>query len=310
MNDSSIEITDLHKRFGKNEVLKGLNLSVPKGSIFGFVGRNGAGKSTTIKAMLGLLDYEGGDCHVLGIDSRVDPVAIRSRVGYMAENQTMYGWMTVRQTIDWVARFYPTWDRPFADELQAHFELDDVVKVEALSKGQSSKLALLLALAHRPELMVLDDPTLGLDPIARKDFLREVIGQLQERGITVFFSSHLLYEIEPICDHIGIIEDGRLIRSGTTDALRDRVKRLIVTLPEAPPKLSIPGLLDVAIDGRTAALVTEEFEAAGSALKAHSVNSAEVQDLNLDEIFEAYVIGRPMVGPFSPAVDAQTRPVV
>ncbi|MCH7527246.1 MAG: ATP-binding cassette domain-containing protein, partial [Planctomycetes bacterium] len=130
MNELSIQITALHKRFGKNEVLKGLNLSVPKGSIFGFVGRNGAGKSTTIKAMLGLLKYDGGECHVLGIDARVDPVAIRGQVGYMAENQTMYGWMTVRQTIDWVSRFYPTWDREFAAELQTHLELDGSVKVE------------------------------------------------------------------------------------------------------------------------------------------------------------------------------------
>ncbi|HEY3244943.1 MAG TPA: ABC transporter ATP-binding protein, partial [Phycisphaerae bacterium] len=191
MENAAIDISGVRKRFGRREVLKGVDLSVPRGSIFGLLGRNGAGKSTLIKAMLGLLKFDGGKCRVLGIDTAVDPVGIRRRVGYMAENQSMYGWMTVRQIIDWVGKFYPTWDKPLAAELQDHFALDGTQKVGALSKGQTSKLALLLALAHRPELVVLDDPTLGLDPIARKDFLREVIGQLQQRGITVFFSSHL-----------------------------------------------------------------------------------------------------------------------
>ncbi len=300
MHTDAIQTSGLCKRFGRREVLKGVELSVPAGSIFGLLGRNGAGKSTLIKAMLGLLKFEAGQCRVLGLDVKADPVGIRARVGYMAENQTMYAWMSVRQIIDWVGRFYAVWDKSLAAELQGQFGLDDLQKVGHLSKGQTSKLALLLALAHRPELVVLDDPTLGLDPIARKDFLREVIGQLQQRGITVFFSSHLLYEIEPICDRIGILDDGRIIRVGVTDALREQVKRVIVSVPELPMSpLAIPGLLDVQLHGRAAAIVTDDLPGTRSALANASLNHAEVEDLNLDEIFEAYVIGRRSGGPFS-----------
>lgn len=299
MTDCAIEIKGLRKRFGKQDVLKSLDLRVPAGSIYGFVGRNGAGKSTTIKAMLGLLSVDGGQCQVLGINVAEDPVGIRSRVGYMAENQAMYGWMTVRQIIQWTSRFYATWDGAFANELQSQFDLDGAKKVEALSKGQTSKLALLLALAHRPKLVILDDPTLGLDPIARKDFLREVIGQLQVRQVTVFFSSHLLYEIEPICDAIGILDDGRMVRDASTDTLRRDVKRLVIRIPDDSIEVKVPGLLDVEISGRSAALVTQDVTGARAALTAHSLNGVEVQDLNLDEIFEAYVIGRTVAGPFS-----------
>lgn len=298
MTDPAIDITGLRKRFGTQEVLQGLDLRVPAGAIYGFVGRNGAGKSTTIKAMLGLLGIDQGRCRILGMETADDPVGIRSRVGYMAENQAMYGWMTVRQIVDWTSKFYATWDGVLANELQAQFDLDGTKKVGALSKGQTSKLALLLALAHRPELVILDDPTLGLDPIARKDFLREVIGQLQARRVTVFFSSHLLYEIEPICDYIGILDDGRMVRDAPTDMLRRDVKRLVTLVPDDPAELEIPGLLDVEISGRSAALVTEDVDRARAALAGHSANGVEVQNLNLDEIFEAYVIGRTSAGPF------------
>ena len=232
------------------------------------------------------------------MDAAVDAVGIRGRVGYMAENQAMYGWMTVRQAVAWTSKFYATWDVAVAGELLSQFDLDGAKKVEALSKGQTSKLALLLALAHRPELVILDDPTLGLDPIARKDFLREVIGQLQARRVTVLFSSHLLYEIEPVCDYIGILDDGQMVREAATDALRRDVKRLVTLTPEGPAELEIPGLLDVETSGRSVALVTHDVEGARAALAARSVNGVEVQDLNLDEIFEAYVIGRTTAGPF------------
>ena len=195
-----IEIRALRKSFGRKCVLDGVDLAVPRGAVFGFLGLNGAGKSTTIRILLGLLGADGGHCCVAGVDPAVDPVEVRRRVGYMAENQTMYGWMRVREIIRWSARFYPGWDARLAEELREQMGLAADAKVGALSKGQTSKLALLLALAPRPELVILDDPVLGLDPLARRDFLRDVIGQLQARAVTVFFSSHLLYEIEPICD--------------------------------------------------------------------------------------------------------------
>lgn len=199
MSELMIEIRGLSKSFGRTRVLDGVDLTVPRGSVFGFLGLNGAGKSTTIRILLGLLRADGGSCRVAGTNPLHEPIATRRRVGYMAENQTMYAWMKVAEMSAWCGRFYPSWDAGLAEALRRQMGLAADAKIGTLSKGQTSKLALLLALAHRPELVILDDPVLGLDPLARRDFLREVIGQLQARDVTVFFSSHLLYEIEPVC---------------------------------------------------------------------------------------------------------------
>ena len=184
---AAIEIQDLHVAYGRKEVLRGVKLEVPAGAIFGFLGPNGAGKTTTIKTLLGLLKPRSGSCRVLGIDAARDPMQVRRRIGYMAEDQQMYGWMRVEQIIKWVGGFYPGWDEKLVKELTGLLELPRQTKVKALSKGQNGRLALLLALGHKPELVILDDPTLGLDPIARRDFLRHVIDLLQSNQVTVFF---------------------------------------------------------------------------------------------------------------------------
>lgn len=288
----AIVIRQLAKRFGTTQVLQGVDLEVPRGSIFGFLGLNGAGKTTLIRIMLGLLRADGGSCEVAGVDSGRDALEVRRRVGYMAENQTMYGWMRVGQLIEWVGRFYPRWDTVFADQLRRDMKLDADRKVGVLSKGQSSRLALLLALAHRPEVVILDDPTLGLDPVARRDFLRDVIGYLQAEGVTVFFSSHLLYEIEPICDRVAILHQGRIIRCAAVDELRESVKRIVLKPADGWRTSEIPGLLDLQVDGDRAALAVENIVAAKPILESAGRNGWSVADLNLDEIFEAYVIGR------------------
>ncbi|MBN1341447.1 MAG: ABC transporter ATP-binding protein [Phycisphaerae bacterium] len=287
-----IHVEGLAKRFGKTEVLRRVDLDVPAGSIFGFLGVNGAGKTTLIRLLLGLIRSDGGRCRVAGLDPAKDAIQIRRDIGYMAENQTMYGWMRVGRLIDWVANFYPTWDYAYAGELREQMKLDAGQRVGNLSKGQTSRLALLLALAHRPRLVILDDPTLGLDPIARRDFLRDVIGHLQSAGVTVFFSSHLLYEIEPICDHVAILHEGRIVKAASVDALRDSVKRVVIEPKEGAAVGEVPGLLDVdARNGRWAVTV-EDAVAGRAAIAAMSRCEPRVVDLNLDEIFEAYVIGR------------------
>ncbi len=292
MPDPMIEIAGLSKAFGTNQVLQGVDLVVPRRAVCGFLGLNGAGKSTTIHVLLGLLRPDAGRCRVAGLDPVQEPAETRRRVGYMAENQTMYGWMRVRELIAWCGRFYPTWDAGLAETLREQMALTADAKVGTLSKGQTSKLALLLALAHRPELVILDDPVLGLDPLARRDFLRDVIGQLQARDVTAFFSSHLLYEIEPICDHVAILHGGRIVVSEPVDALRDRVKR-VEFHPRTPVSLAeIPGLLDAQRDGDHWSLVTADIGAAREPLQKISTNGVATIDLNLDEIFEAYVAGR------------------
>ncbi|MHC5165643.1 MAG: ATP-binding cassette domain-containing protein, partial [Planctomycetota bacterium] len=270
------------------------------GSIFGFLGRNGAGKTTLIKTLLGLQKPSEGKGTIQGLDCYEHALEVRKRIGYMAEDQQMYGWMRVGQIINWVAGFYPNWDMTFTDELVDILRLSKNTKVKALSKGQNSSLALLLALGHHPELVILDDPTLGLDPIARKDFLRHVIDLLQSNGVTVFFSSHLLYEIEPVADHIAILDSGVIRKTGKTEDLRDSVRRFIFKPKSAtntakqsltvPPGIS--GVLDVMGSGDSVSVTVEDCDdEKRNQLQGLSANGMTETALNLDEIFEAYVIG-------------------
>ena len=291
MTDTAIEIKDLHFSYGRKTVLTGVNLEVPAGSIFGFLGRNGAGKTTLIKTLLGLQKPSAGTGTILGLDCFAHSLEVRKRIGYMAEDQQMYGWMRVGQIIRWVAGFYPNWDTAFTEKLTDMLRLSKNTKVKALSKGQNSSLALLLALGHHPELVILDDPTLGLDPIARKDFLRHVIDLLQSNGVTVFFSSHLLYEIEPVADHIAILDGGVIRKTGKTENLRESVRKFIFK-PKPDIAIPISGLLDVVHSGESVSVTVEDCDdAKRSQLQAQSANGLTETALNLDEIFEAYVIG-------------------
>ncbi|MCP4453381.1 MAG: ABC transporter ATP-binding protein [Planctomycetes bacterium] len=292
MAQAAIQIQDLKFSYGRKQVLKGVNLEVPQGAIFGFLGRNGAGKTTTIKALLGLQKPMSGSCTINGLDSFSDSLNVRTQIGYMAEDQQMYGWMTVAQLIKWVGGFYRNWDNEFTAELLAVLRLDKTAKVKSLSKGQNSSLALLLALGHHPDLVILDDPTLGLDPIARKDFLRHVIDLLQSRGVTVFFSSHLLYEIEPVADHIAILDGGVVCKIGKTDELRDTVRKFVFTPKPSTDLAKLSDVLDAVHAGVQMAVTVEHCDdMKRDQIKGMSQNGVTETALNLDEIFEAFVIG-------------------
>jgi ABC-2 type transport system ATP-binding protein len=286
-----IELKGVRKSFGRNEVLKGVDLSVPPGQTFAFLGRNGAGKTTTIRMLLGLLKPDGGDVRVLGMDPKTQGIEVRRQVGYVAEDQTMFGWMRVGQLLSFMAPFYPKWDAARAKQLVEQFELPLKTRVRNLSKGQSVRVALTLALAHRPSLVILDDPTLGLDPIMRKEFLRDVVAHLQGEGVGVFFSSHLLYEIEPVADWIVILDHGKVIRHAATEELRGQVRRLIAPAEAEQVLRALPGVLDISRSGRQSTVVVENIELVRPILASAGVAAHEIE-LNLDEIFEAYVIGR------------------
>ena len=296
MSSPVIVLRDVRKRFGKTDVLRGVDLTMPPGQTFAFLGRNGQGKTTTIRTLLGLIRPDSGSVRVLGLDPAADPLEIRRRVGYVAEDQQMFGWMRVGQLLSFVAPFYPTWDAARAKQLVDRYELPVRTRVRHLSKGQGVRVALVLALAHRPELVILDDPTLGLDPIMRKAFLRDLVAHLQGEQTGVFFSSHLLYEIEPVADSVVILDHGRVLRQAATDDLRAAVKRLVAPAAAAPVLARLPGLLDLARSGRQATAVVSDVAAARPVLAATGVSADEV-DLNLDEIFEAFVIGRPTEDP-------------
>ncbi len=293
MTTPAIQLTHVHKDFGNHRVLKDVNFTVQPGETFAFLGRNAAGKTTTIRMLLGLLKPTAGEVRVLGMDPQADPLPIRGRVGYLAEDQQMYGWMRVEQLIRFIAPFYKTWDHDLANRYLRQFDLPARTKIRNLSKGQNVRLGLLLALAHRPELVILDDPALGLDPIMRKEFNRDLVTHLQGEGRTIFYSSHLLYEVEPIADTVAILHDGVIVKQAATEALRDQVKRIVLPKQEYDRLDKPPRLLDLAQRNGEAAITLEDpgpfIEKLRDAGTLH-----RIIDLNLDEIFEAYVAGKTM----------------
>lgn len=288
---TAIDIQAVYKNFRRNEVLRGMSLQVERGKTFAFLGRNGAGKTTTIQLLLGLLKRDDGAIRVLGHDPEREPLEVRAKVGYLAEDQTMYGWMRCGDLLRFMAPFYPTWDHELALKYSKDFEVPLGQKIKTLSKGQNVRLGLVLALAHRPELVILDDPALGLDPIMRKQFNRDLITHLQGEGRTVFYSSHLLYEVEPVADEVAILKAGQIVRQAETEELRSDVKQIIVGREAASLLSETAKALDVRPDGNDVAITLEGAEQATHALQNEGV-AYRVVELNLDEIFEAYVTGK------------------
>ena len=213
MADSVIEISGLTRRFGAKTVLDAITLTIPRGGVYGLVGANGAGKTTLIKHVLGLLRAEAGSVRVFGRDPVADPVGVLSRVGYLSEENDLPAWMRVEQLMRYSRAFYPAWDDRYAEELLRAFALEPSAKIRALSKGQRARAGLLIALAYRPQLLVLDEPSSGLDPLVRRDILGAAVRTIADEGRTVLFSSHLLDEVEQVADHVTMIDRGRILLS-------------------------------------------------------------------------------------------------
>ncbi len=286
MIEYAIETEGLGKRFGRRWAVQDLDLRVPKGSVYAFLGRNGAGKSTTIRMLLNLMDIDRGSAMVLRLDSVKDSLEIKRRTGFVEADEPLYGWMTVDQIIWFSSQFYDTWDVGFADELKRKMELNGSQKISQLSRGQKGRVALLLALAFRPDLLLLDEPMSGLDVIVRHDVLKGVIELIQEENRTILFSTHQVQEVERVADWVGIIDEGRLIRSCPVEVLKQSVKQLVLSFPAAPPALtSLPGLKSVTVSGRQAVVVVDSFNDQTPALaKAAGASAITVQDLNLEQI--------------------------
>jgi ABC-2 type transport system ATP-binding protein len=226
---NAIEIERLHYRIGNAFEIKELDLHVPTGSIYGFLGPNGSGKTTTMRLILGLLRPLSGRITVLGDPMPEEHARILGRVGYVPEQPHLDATLTVRELIAFQAAFYPRWERARADELLERFELDGTRLFGRLSKGQKAKLMILLALAQRGDLLVLDEPTDGLDPVVRRDILSALLTYVSERGATIFISSHLVHELERVCDWVAVMDNGRLITEAPMEKLKHGTKRLVVT---------------------------------------------------------------------------------
>src|SRR5262245_30744854 len=238
MTDPSpvIEVNGLSRRFGSKVALDSVSLSAPRGSVFGLVGANGAGKTTLIRHLLGLLKAQSGTVRVFGRDPVAAPVGVLSRIGFLSEDNDLPGWMTIAELMRYTEAFFPSWDRDFADKLRRDFELDPRAKVKHLSRGQRTRAGLVVALAYRPELLVLDEPSSGLDPIVRRDILVAVIKTVAQEGRTVIFSSHLLVEVERVADHVALLVRGRVAYCGPLDELKAGHHRVTVRFNEDRPR--------------------------------------------------------------------------
>jgi ABC-2 type transport system ATP-binding protein len=225
---NAIEIHELSCRYGRTEALRGLTLTVPRGSLFALLGANGAGKTTALKVLVNLLCPAGGRATVLGVDSRQLGERELAQIGYISENQEQPEWMTVGQLLDYCRPFYPTWDRALEEKLLAQFQLPTDRALKKLSRGMRMKAVLLSSLAYRPKLLVLDEPFSGLDPVVREDVTQGLLAAVQLGETTAIISSHDIEEVERLADHVALLEEGRLRFTEPTDELLGRFRRIEV----------------------------------------------------------------------------------
>lgn len=242
MTESVIQVQSLSRAFGARLALNDVSLSVSTGTVFGLVGENGAGKTTLLKHLLGLLKARTGQVRVFGLDPANSPAGVLSRIGYLSENREMPEWMRIDQLMHFQSAFYPDWDHDYATELVEMFELKTNQRIRTLSRGQLARVGLLLAIAHRPELLLLDEPSSGLDPVVRRDILAAIIRTVADEGRTVLFSSHLLDEVQRVSDHVAMLHQGSVLLCDPLETVLQQHSRWTIRLPESVTTApNIPG---------------------------------------------------------------------
>jgi len=293
MSDFVIELSALRKAFKSNAALDGVDLRVSRGSIFGFLGKNGAGKTTTMKVLMGLMKADSGTARVLGVDpSGADGVRARSHMGFVTEDKELYPYMTVEQIIRFTRAFFPKWNTELERRYLDVFEIPLKRKIPALSKGMRSKLMLLLSACRGVELLILDEPTEGLDPAAIEDLLRELVTISSTQGTTIFFSSHQLAEVDQIADHVAIIDRGRVVVEGELDDLKTSYERLQVVFDTNAtlPARWADGVEKVRREGRMISILASR-NVEGILEQARSIPGASVErfPVTLKDIFLEHV---------------------
>ena len=288
----AIKTEGLGRSYSGRWAVRHLTLAVPSGSVYGLLGLNGSGKTTTLRLLMGLLRRSEGSAEVLGIDPQTAPVELKRQVGYVGDQPGFYDWMRVGELVDFVAHHRQEWDDDYADGLRRQFGLRLESRVGELAKGERVMVALLLALGFRPRLLLLDEPTAALDPSARRHFFEGILDSYQEEGGTILVSSHQIREVAGWVDQVGIIEGGRLLVSEPLDQLQGRVKRYRLTFTGgAPGRIDCPGLLSRYVSGRVSELIvelpTEGDREVLAALGAHGPSRLETHALSLEEAFLA-----------------------
>ncbi len=293
-NPYAIETNDLTKYYGTSAAVDHLNLKIPYGSIYGLLGRNGAGKSTTIRMLLNFARPTCGTCSIAGCDSQQLTPELLTKIGYINEGHKLYGSMKIKEIQQYQAAFFPdTWNSKLFDEMIDFFELSKNKKIKKLSNGQRAQVSLALTLAPDPEILIMDDPTLGLDVVVRRQFLEGMIKLIQRKGRTILFSSHILSDVERVADHIAIIDQGRLRADCTTEEFRSAVRKLIIHFDNTPPQeMNIPGLLHHRCNEHIieAILIAPPEDALNQWCKDNNANIHSEVEMSLEDQFIEYTI--------------------
>ena len=294
-NGPAIQLVGLTKRFGLATAVFDLSLKIPPGSTFGLIGPNGAGKTTTIKMLMGVLRPTAGHAFVLGSEVLDEPLTVRQRVGYVPETHDIDRWMRVAEVVGFCRSLYESWNDETCREMLERFGLDSRMKVKHLSKGMLVKLSLVLAVSHEPEVLVLDEPMAGLDPLAREEFLDGVLRTICERGRTVLFSTHSLDDVQRLADTVGILYRGRLLVHRNIEELLASTKRIRATLTNDRPPEKLPaGTIWQEIRGREWSVTVADFtpQTVQQIRAEDGVEHVEVIDIGLEDLFKDFIRGQ------------------
>lgn len=287
MSDTPIQLKSVRKLYKETAALDGVDLAIPAGSVVGLLGQNAAGKTTLIKTALGLIRPTEGSSTLFGENSWNLSALAKARIGYVPQVITLYPWMRVRQLVRYTASFYPKWNDDLVATRLRDWAVNPDDKVGILSVGTLQKLAIVLAIGHEPDLLVLDEPAASLDPAARRDFLRTLLDIAVDGRRTVLFSTHITSDLERVADRVAILRAGRIVYHGELDELKDSVKRLhIQSDAQLPPTFAIPGAVRIELAGNEALVsVRDASPQLVEQIQKNYAATVGVQDLNLEDIF-------------------------
>lgn len=310
MNDYAIQTRHLTRYFGRKRVVYDLNLSVPRGSVFGFLGRNGSGKTTTLRMVLGLIAPSWGSSTILDHDSQNLPADVRARIGYLAEGHPVHGWMRVQDAREYQSSFFPKWNNRLFNSVLDFFRVDPKTRARNMSRGERAGLCLAMTLAPEPDLLILDDPAIGLDPVARRSLLESMVLATRKTDRTIIFSSHLLADIERMADHIAVLDYSILRAQCSLETFRSCVQQFVLRFDGKPPQLPpLRGLIQCIVRGNQLRLtlvnVTQETRAALEAMRPISIDAAPI---SLEDAFVSY-LGGSIESTASPEVSESFEPV-
>jgi len=291
MSATALHFEQVTRRFGKKVAVDRLDLRVEPGTILGLVGRNGSGKTTSLRLAHGMLHTDGGSIRILGLDPQNDGLELRKRVSLLAEESSLYPWMTVQEILDFGAAVHPNWDAKLAADVSGRLQLHPQEKIRHLSRGTRAKVSLVLAVAVRPELLLLDDPTAGLDPLVRREVLQGVLEAVSDEGGAVVYASHLVHDIERVADNVVFLDEGMKRFEASVEHLKDTTRRARAVFENgAPDALQFDGKIDAQADGRVLTVVAEDpGRDLDRRLRSLGASEVEVESISLEDILIAFL---------------------